>query len=117
VRIFCGYDDVHSHVEVGQNTSTTALQVIEGDEKGTQCHPVTGGQRSSPPGWMLDRRPTTLLCKKITVAKSKEVKTGCNLAESSKEGYGFKRTTLPMMMLMYSLSTMYIHCVRFFLSY
>jgi hypothetical protein len=32
-----------------------------------------------------------MLCKKITAAKSKEVKTGCNLAESSKEGYGSKR--------------------------
>jgi hypothetical protein len=28
--------------------------------------------------------------KQIIVAKSKEVKTGCNLAESSKEGYGSK---------------------------
>jgi hypothetical protein len=32
-----------------------------------------------------------LLCKTITVAKSKEVKTGSNLAESSKDGYGSKR--------------------------
>jgi hypothetical protein len=29
---------------------------------------------------------TTLICKAITVTKSREVKTGCNLAESSKEG-------------------------------
>jgi hypothetical protein len=28
------------------------------------------------------------------------VKTGCNLAESSKEGYGWKRSVLPMMMMM-----------------
>jgi hypothetical protein len=28
------------------------------------------------------------------------VKTGCNLAESSKEGYGSKRAILPMMMMM-----------------
>jgi hypothetical protein len=34
-----------------------------------------------------------LLCKKIIVAKSKEVKTGCNLAEYSKEGYGSKRAS------------------------
>jgi hypothetical protein len=27
------------------------------------------------------------------------VKTGCNLAESSKEGYGSKRAVLPMMMI------------------
>jgi hypothetical protein len=32
-----------------------------------------------------------LLCRKITGVKSKEVKTGCNLAESYKEGYGSKR--------------------------
>jgi hypothetical protein len=37
-----------------------------------------------------------LFCKGI-VAKSKEMKTGCNLAESSKEGYGSKRAVLPMM--------------------
>jgi hypothetical protein len=37
-----------------------------------------------------------LLCKKITVAKSKEVKTGCSLAESSEEGYCSKRTVLQM---------------------
>jgi hypothetical protein len=35
---------------------------------------------------VLDARLTTLLCKRITVAKSKEMKTGCNLAESSNEG-------------------------------
>jgi hypothetical protein len=34
----------------------------------------------------------------MTAAKFKEVKTGCNLAESSKEGYGSKRAVLPMMM-------------------
>jgi hypothetical protein len=45
-------------------------------------------------------RLTTLLCDKITVAKSKEVKTGFNLAETSKEGYGSRRAVLPMMMLM-----------------
>jgi hypothetical protein len=38
-----------------------------------------------------------LLCKKI-VAKSREVKTGFNPTESSKEGYGSKRAVLPMMM-------------------
>jgi hypothetical protein len=27
-----------------------------------------------------------MLCKRIIVAKSKEIKTGCNLAESSKVG-------------------------------
>jgi hypothetical protein len=32
-----------------------------------------------------------LACKNIIVAKSKEMKTGSNLAESSKEGYGSKR--------------------------
>jgi hypothetical protein len=33
----------------------------------------------------------TLLCKKITVTKSKEVKNRCNMVESSKGGYGSKR--------------------------
>jgi hypothetical protein len=39
----------------------------------------------------------TLLCKKCIVAKSKEVETGSNLAESSKECYGSERAVLPMM--------------------
>jgi hypothetical protein len=39
----------------------------------------------------LDARLTTLLYKKDIVAKSKEVKHGCNWAESSKEGYGSNR--------------------------
>jgi hypothetical protein len=30
--------------------------------------------------------------------KSKEVETGSNLAESSKEGYGSKKAVLPVMM-------------------
>jgi hypothetical protein len=48
----------------------------------------------------LDARLTTLLCKKIHIfTKSKEVKTGYNLAESSKEGCGSKRAVLPMMMM------------------
>jgi hypothetical protein len=34
----------------------------------------------------------------IIVAKSKEVKTGCNLAESSTEDCGSKTAVLPMMM-------------------
>jgi hypothetical protein len=33
----------------------------------------------------------TLLCKKITVAKSRELKTRSNLAEYCEEGYGPKR--------------------------
>jgi hypothetical protein len=44
-------------------------------------------------GW----RPCSV---KIIVAKSKEVKTGCNLAEF-KEGYGSRRAVLPMMMMYY----------------
>jgi hypothetical protein len=42
-----------------------------------------------------------LLCKiKIIVAKPKEVETGCDPAESSKEGCGSKRAVLQMMMMM-----------------
>jgi hypothetical protein len=35
--------------------------------------------------------------------KSKEVKTGCNLAECSKEGCGSERAVLPMVMMIWSL--------------
>jgi hypothetical protein len=48
---------------------------------------------------VLDASLTALLCKKITVAKSKEVKTACNLAKSSKESYGSKRAVFPMMII------------------
>jgi hypothetical protein len=47
----------------------------------------------------LDARLTTLLCKKSIVANSKEVKTGCDLAESSKDGYGSERAVFPMIMM------------------
>jgi hypothetical protein len=47
----------------------------------------------------------TLLCKRLIVAISKEVKTGCpnsqewtNLAESSEEGFDSKRAVFPMIM-------------------
>jgi hypothetical protein len=39
----------------------------------------------------LDARLKTLLCEEIILAKSKEVKPGCNLAESSNKGCGSKR--------------------------
>jgi hypothetical protein len=38
--------------------------------------------------------------KKNAAAKPKEVKTGCNLAESSTEGHGSKRAVLPVMTMM-----------------
>jgi hypothetical protein len=54
---------------------------------------------------VLEARLATLLCKKkIIVAKSKEVKPGCNLAEFSKEGYGSKRAVLPTTMIMTSFT-------------
>jgi hypothetical protein len=53
-------------------------------------------QRPGRPGWGLDARLTTLLCKKIIVAKSKEVKTAPNLAESSKKAYGSERAMMIM---------------------
>jgi hypothetical protein len=43
--------------------------------------------------------------KKNIIAKSKEVKTGCNLAESSKESNGSKRAVLPMMMMILGKGT------------
>jgi hypothetical protein len=42
--------------------------------------------------------------KKKVVAKSKEVKSRTNLAESSKEGYGSKRTVLAMMRILHFIS-------------
>jgi hypothetical protein len=48
----------------------------------------------------LDARLTTFLSKTIAAVKSKEVKTGCNLAGSSNEGYDSKRNVLSMMMMM-----------------
>jgi hypothetical protein len=47
----------------------------------------------------LDTRLITLLCEIITVGKPIEVKTGGRLAESYKEGYGSKRTVLPVIMI------------------
>jgi hypothetical protein len=55
---------------------------------------------TGPQGWGLDAGLTTLLCKKITDAKSKEVKTESSVAESSKEGYGSKGAVLPMITMM-----------------
>jgi hypothetical protein len=43
---------------------------------------------------------TTLLCEKIILIESKEVKTGSKLVESSKEGYGSKSAVFLMMMMM-----------------
>jgi hypothetical protein len=54
-------------------------------------------KRPSPPDWGFYARLMTLLCKKITVVKSSKVKTRCNLAGSSMEGYCSKRAVLPMM--------------------
>jgi hypothetical protein len=41
-----------------------------------------------------------LFCIKIIAAKFKEMRTECNLAEPSKEGFGSKREVLSMMMIM-----------------
>jgi hypothetical protein len=38
----------------------------------------------------------TLLCKNIIVVKSEQVKTRSNLTESSGDGYGSKKSVLPM---------------------
>jgi hypothetical protein len=45
-------------------------------------------------------RLTTFLCKNLLLQNPKNIKTGSNLAESSKEGYGSKKTVLPMMTMM-----------------
>jgi hypothetical protein len=40
-----------------------------------------------------------VFCKRIIVAKSKEMKSVSNLAEFSEESYGSKGAVLPMMMM------------------
>jgi hypothetical protein len=49
--------------------------------------------------WSPGKGLMNLLCKRITVAKSKEVKTRHNRAKSSKEGCDSKRAVLPVMMM------------------
>jgi hypothetical protein len=54
-----------------------------------------------PQYWELNTRLTNLLCKKIIVSESIEVKMGLkNPAESYNEGCGSKRAVLPMLMVM-----------------
>jgi hypothetical protein len=78
------------------DTSTVALRVVQDDKKRTRClgaylgHSVTGRQNTGIWFTILGPRLKTLICKKNTVAKYKEVNTRCDLAESSKEGCGQK---------------------------
>jgi hypothetical protein len=74
--------------------------MVPGDRTGLPCQWGTLIQKSGPPDWGLDASLTTLLCKKVIVVISKEVKTECSniidLAESSEKGCGSKRAILPM---------------------
>jgi hypothetical protein len=45
------------------------------------------------------RKAGDLALRKNYCCEIRKVKTGCNLAESSKEGYGSKRAVLLMMMM------------------
>jgi hypothetical protein len=72
---------------------------------GITGYPVTEGRKYRDfvlqvGGRMQGRRPC---CVKKN-AKSKEMKTGLNLAESSMEYYGLESAVLPMMMMMISNS-------------
>jgi hypothetical protein len=107
-------------VEAGYNISTLALSAVEGDEKRTRylglqlSHSLTVGRKYRDlvlqvGGWTQGSR--TIFCKKI-VAKSGEVKTGCNLAESCNEGYGSKRADLPMTIMM--MIVMMVNYCQFF---
>jgi hypothetical protein len=51
----------------------------------------TSSNLAGTSGLGLDAKLTNLLCTNIIVAKSKGVKTGCNLAEYSKEACGSKK--------------------------
>jgi hypothetical protein len=72
---------------------------VPGGITGPACH---RGDIKGPdaPGWRLNARLMNLVCEEIVVAKPEKVKTGSNLAESSKEGYVSKRAVLPMMIKM-----------------
>jgi hypothetical protein len=61
----CIYILYISGVEVGYKTPTVALQVVEGDERawGHNCIIVS----PVSPGWGVDERLKTLLCKKGNV--------------------------------------------------
>jgi hypothetical protein len=60
-------------------------------------------ERREPSGWKMDARLMTLLCKQITVTKSKGAKT--NLTETSKKRCCSKRAVLPMMLMMKMTTT------------
>jgi hypothetical protein len=90
-------------MEAGSNTSTVALQVVGGDEKGTQClgaslGDIDTGTWSSRFGGWTQSSVIKLL------RNPKELKTGFNLVESSKEGYCSKRAVLSTMMMTYTTS-------------
>jgi hypothetical protein len=68
---------------------------VRGESEGLFRDLVTLSQggintETGPPGWGLDARLATLFFKKYIVAKSKEVKTGSNLAEFCKEELFFQ---------------------------
>jgi hypothetical protein len=57
----------------------------------TKREPVVWWYNCAPPGPPdLDARQTTLLCKRNPGVRSKEVKTGCNLAEIFYGSLGLK---------------------------
>jgi hypothetical protein len=56
----------------------------------------------------LDARLTTLFCRKIIVAKSKEVNPGCNLAQFSTENCVSEGAIVPLMMMVVVVMVMYV---------
>jgi predicted metal-dependent peptidase len=105
-------------VEKTVNASTSALRVVQGDEKGTRWlavyldHPVTGGtyiQRPGPPAWELEAGLTTSLCKKMYYC---EIERSENQTVYSKEGYGSKRAVLPVLMMMMMMSVVLYFQIR-----
>jgi hypothetical protein len=57
-------------------------------------------------------RLATLLCRKITVTKSKERNTGCNVAETSKRVYNSKSVVFSMIIMMTMMMIMMM-CIWF----
>jgi hypothetical protein len=73
--------NVNRRAKAGWNTFTVVLRVIEGPGTwGYNWATLSRGGRQiqgpGPPGWGLGARLTILLCKKIIISKSKDMKAG-----------------------------------------
>jgi hypothetical protein len=73
---------------------------VPGGITGPLCHWGTNTETGSSRLGVVYKTDDLALKKKITAVKSKEVKSGSDLAESYKEGCGSKRPVLSLMVMM-----------------